>query len=297
MNIRPKQVSAMTEAENSAMETSDIQRFVALEDTAAAVEAERRRLAGLLQRSIIEPLNLLLAQAHVYEQTLATTPPGRMAVSVLASLARQVMQQARDLESNLHPAILDSLGLEPALETLVSQEMRAHNVQIKLTIQRMPNRLPHPIELVLFRATQDALNEAIHQSHATHVFIRLEFREDWLIFSFSDNGLFGQESDAIRASCQRIVALGGAYQMQEGQPGGLELNIYFPMKPAVELTSREMEVIRQLTEGLSNKEIARTLGVSARTVNFHLDNIYSKLGVSTRTEAAIYALRQGWVTG
>ena len=39
---------------------------------------------------------------------------------------------------------------------------------------------------------------------------------------------------------------------------------------------------------------ARLLFISPRTVNFHLDNIYSKLGVSSRTEAAIYALRQGW---
>jgi DNA-binding NarL/FixJ family response regulator len=56
-----------------------------------------------------------------------------------------------------------------------------------------------------------------------------------------------------------------------------------------------MEVIQLLTEGLSNKELAQALFISPRTVNFHLDNIYSKLGVSSRTEAAIYALRQGWV--
>jgi DNA-binding NarL/FixJ family response regulator len=56
-----------------------------------------------------------------------------------------------------------------------------------------------------------------------------------------------------------------------------------------------MEVIQLLAEGLSNKEIAGLLFISPRTVNFHLDNIYSKLGVSSRTEAVIYALRHGWV--
>src|SRR6185369_2606287 len=99
----------MSEVENSDFETADIQHFAALEDTASAIEAERRRLAGMLQGHIIEPLNLLLAQAHVYEQTLGAAPQARMAVSVLASLARQTLQQARDLEANLHPAILETL--------------------------------------------------------------------------------------------------------------------------------------------------------------------------------------------
>ncbi len=88
----------MPEAENSSSETSDIQHYAMLEDSSAALEAERRRLAGLLQGNVIEPLNLLLAQAHVYEQTLGMVPQAKMAVSVLASLAWQVLQQAQILK-------------------------------------------------------------------------------------------------------------------------------------------------------------------------------------------------------
>jgi DNA-binding NarL/FixJ family response regulator len=50
-----------------------------------------------------------------------------------------------------------------------------------------------------------------------------------------------------------------------------------------------------LAAGLSNKAIAATLNVSPRTINFHLDNLYAKLGVASRTEALLAALRQGWV--
>ena len=53
-------------------------------------------------------------------------------------------------------------------------------------------------------------------------------------------------------------------------------------------------MLRLLAEGMSNKAIGGALGVSPRTVNFHLDNIFSKLGVASRTEAVVYALRQGW---
>lgn len=59
------------------------------------------------------------------------------------------------------------------------------------------------------------------------------------------------------------------------------------------LTSRELEVLQQLALGASNKAIARALGISSHTVKFHVAAVLEKLGVSSRTEAAIYAIRQG----
>ncbi|GCE26501.1 hypothetical protein KDA_19850 [Dictyobacter alpinus] len=66
--------------------------------------------------------------------------------------------------------------------------------------------------------------------------------------------------------------------------------------PYETLTTRELEVLRLLARGLRNKEIAARLFVSERTVNFHLANIYQKLGVSGRTEALSKALDQGLVS-
>lgn len=275
----------------------DIQPQLPQEDAVSAVEAERRRLAAQLQASIIEPLNLLLSQAHVYEQTMSQNPQARMAISVLSSLARGVLQQVRDLEANLHPALLETLGLEAALETLASQYMRTHSVQIVLALVRLSQRLPPPIELTIFRAAQDVFEQCIVRARASHVVIRMEGRDDWLTCSLADNSLPLNVPDPFAHIRQRIESLGGLCETRMGERGGFEMVIRFPLKPPVELTLREQEVIQLLAQGLSNKQIAGMLQVSARTVNFHLDNIYSKLGVSTRTEAAIYAVRQGWVAG
>ena len=61
-------------------------------------------------------------------------------------------------------------------------------------------------------------------------------------------------------------------------------------------SEREMDVLRLVVRGLSNRAIARELGISHRTVQGHLANLFDKLGVSTRTEAALLAVKMGWIS-
>ena len=65
-------------------------------------------------------------------------------------------------------------------------------------------------------------------------------------------------------------------------------------EPAEILSKREKEVLKLVTKGLSNKEIAQELCLSIRTVQGHLVNIFNKLMVSSRTEAVLRALKEGW---
>jgi DNA-binding CsgD family transcriptional regulator len=217
-----------------------------------------------------------------------------MAVSVLASLARQALQQARDLEANLSPTVLEALGLEPALEALAGQVIRAHGLQVSLALVRLPERLPPQVELALFRLAQDVFDRAIGCVHASQVSVRLERRDERLVLTLSDDGTSVTGVEMLDAACGRIRRLGGTVATGNSPYGGLELTVGFAIAPPVQLTPREMDVIRLLAEGLSNKEIGQRLSLSPRTVNFHLNNIYSKLSVTSRTEAAVYALRHGW---
>ena len=61
------------------------------------------------------------------------------------------------------------------------------------------------------------------------------------------------------------------------------------------LSDREMEVLREAARGLPNKDIARRLNLSVRTIHTHLGNIFAKLGVGSRTEAVLLALRRSWI--
>lgn len=67
------------------------------------------------------------------------------------------------------------------------------------------------------------------------------------------------------------------------------------LNPFTELTNREMEVLRLIANGLSNREIAEQLVISGNTVKGHVSNILSKLHLADRTQAAVYAWREGIV--
>jgi len=66
-------------------------------------------------------------------------------------------------------------------------------------------------------------------------------------------------------------------------------DIFAPLSP------REMEILMLITQGASNKEIAYNLGISRQTVKNHMSSVLRKLGVEDRTQAAVLALRRGWV--
>ena len=74
-----------------------------------------------------------------------------------------------------------------------------------------------------------------------------------------------------------------------------ELRLAMPGPPRVEpLTENEMAVLRLVAQGVGNKDIAGALNYSVYTVSNRLRTIYEKLSVTNRTQAALYALNQGW---
>ena len=61
------------------------------------------------------------------------------------------------------------------------------------------------------------------------------------------------------------------------------------------LTERESEVVGMLARGLQTKQVARALGISAKTADRHIQNAYAKIGVSTRAAATLFAMEHGLV--
>jgi DNA-binding NarL/FixJ family response regulator len=85
------------------------------------------------------------------------------------------------------------------------------------------------------------------------------------------------------ALLQNLLERQPAFMIEDGDP------IVDPLTP------RESEVLQLVAEGLANKQIALSLEISEHTVKFHLSSLYTKLGVTSRTEAIRAGARRGWV--
>jgi DNA-binding NarL/FixJ family response regulator len=99
-----------------------------------------------------------------------------------------------------------------------------------------------------------------------------------------------------RALCQAVkAAAAGQVQLSPQVAERLIREVPAPESPE-KLTRRETEVLRLLARGRSNKEIAVDLSIAEKTVKTHVSNILGKLGVSSRTQAALHAIRIGLVS-
>lgn len=106
----------------------------------------------------------------------------------------------------------------------------------------------------------------------------------------------GVSREELLAAIRRVAGGGDAWTREElRRVTGALATPRFSADVEVPLTQRESEVLHQLAFGLTNKEIAQALGISYETVKEHVQHVLRKIGVSDRTQAAVWAVRKGLV--
>jgi NarL family two-component system response regulator LiaR len=122
--------------------------------------------------------------------------------------------------------------------------------------------------------------------------------EDSAVFGAMRAGATGYLLKDTQAGdlCRAIkAAAAGQVQMSPSVATRLLRELPAPQQPEA-LTERETEVLQHLAQGKSNKEIAAALVIAEKTVRTHVSNILAKLGVTSRTQAALHAVRTGLVS-
>jgi DNA-binding NarL/FixJ family response regulator len=100
---------------------------------------------------------------------------------------------------------------------------------------------------------------------------------------------------AVHALAEGLIA-GSPVLLRQPWGTPLALNAIPAVGEEINLTNREMEILRLLSRGLANKQIAEALKISPHTVKFHIGSIYQKLGATNRAEAVRLGIQQGKLT-
>ena len=132
------------------------------------------------------------------------------------------------------------------------------------------------------------------------VVVLTSYADDGLVRAALEAGASGyvlKDADADEVAAAIRAADRGELQLDPAVARRLlsSLGAALPDQAPADLTARELDVLRLVGAGRANKEIAARLGISERTARTHVSNILGKLGVTSRTQAALWAVREGLV--
>lgn len=215
--------------------TSDLHRLSAR--LVSAQEDERRMIA----RELHDEVGQALAAIRV-ELSLAQRGEGQASLSSHLDHVRAITEGAlhtiRDLSHLLHPAMLEDLGLVPAMESLVAGFTRRHGIAVEWSHHGLERRLPEPIEIMVYRIAQEALNNMARHSQATRGRIAVSVDESHLRMTLEDNGV-GFAADDLQSLPsgglgligirERVAQFSGTMRLNATPGGGTWIGVDVPL--------------------------------------------------------------------
>jgi DNA-binding NarL/FixJ family response regulator len=187
------------------------------------------------------------------------------------------------------------LSSDPELE--IVGEARDGAEALRLTHQLSPDVVLMDLLMPVMDGVQ-ATSAIRREVPETEVVALTSVLEDALVIEAVRAGAIGYllkdtEAQELRRAIKAAAA--GQVQLSPQVAARLLREVRTPEKSREALTEREIDVLKLLAQGKSNKEISQTLQIGEQTVKTHVSHILNKLGVPCRTQAALYAIRTGLV--
>ena len=204
----------------------------------------------------------------------------------------QVLEKEADMEiiataSDGEEAVTKTIELEPDVLLIEADLPRLSGIK---ATQRVRRELPHVGVVVLTAKDEEqTLFEAIRAGAAAY--LNKDCQPAELVDAIR-KARAGQFTINEKVFSRPAVA---SKVLQEFR----ELSVYGPGSSRVfaPLSPREVQILDNIAQGMTNKEVAYALAISEQTVKNHMSSILRKLSVNDRTQAVVYAIRQGWIKG
>ncbi len=206
-----------------------------------AQEAERQRLSREMHDGPAQSLTNLILQAEIVERLFEADPSrARGELGNLKTSANSTFQKIRDFIFELRPMMLDDLGLAPTLKRYAQTFETRYHLPTQLSIQG-DRTLASYVEVTLFRAIQDLLNNVAQHAHASRVLVALDLQSNPVIVTVEDDGSGFDVASVMEAAeksggtslgtlQKRLEMLGGRIHFQSGTGRGTQVRIELPAR-------------------------------------------------------------------
>ena len=207
-----------------------------LEMLIQAQEAERRRLSRQMHDGPAQALSNFILQTEIavrlfdIDQTKA-----REELTILMKTATSAFQKIRDFIFELRPMMLDDLGLVPTLKRYVEALKEKSSTNIQLLVTGTERRFESYLEVLIFRAIQELVINAMHHSQANRINVKIDISDVNVRVSVEDDGKgikldnFDEEGGmGLKIIKDRVEMLGGFFNIESSAEDGTRINLQVP---------------------------------------------------------------------
>jgi len=261
---RQRQMNELSQAQTETQRRLDEERTQQeelrrqlLHQTVLAQEEERQHIARELHDEAAQAMTALSWKLAAVEQALPNSHSrGHNGVQDglrdLRQLTEQVMDNLRQLTTRLRPAVLDELGLVPALIAYADDCSGRYPFSADVTITGQRRRLPSEIEITLYRIAQEALTNVAKHAQATRARIQLHFEPREVTLHIGDDGVGMDVETAQRTAacgkgwglagiCERVELVEGNLDIESSPGTGTRLSVRVPAPPLPHLQKENEE--------------------------------------------------------
>jgi two-component system sensor histidine kinase DegS len=201
-------------------------------------EAERQRLSRQMHDGPAQALSNFILQTEIAMRLFdVDAAQARDELGNLKIAAMSTFQKVRNFIFELRPMMLDDLGLAPTILRYADMFKEQAGVEVSVTITGSERRMEPYVEVMIFRAMQELLSNAVHQNQANLVKIQLDMGNTLVKFSMDDNGKgfdtdsLGKEANlGLKLIKERTEMLGGAFEINSSPGKGARVTLSIPVQ-------------------------------------------------------------------
>ncbi len=232
--VLENQENRLPSASQSASEGADLQMLL------NALEAERQRLSRQMHDGPAQALSNFILQAEIAMRLMEIDPAqARQELLNLKASAMSTFQKVRNFIFELRPMMLDDLGLVPTIRRYAEAIKEQHGIEVNVTVAGSERRFENYLEVLIFRAIQELLGNAVRHSQATLVKITLDFGEQMIRVTVDDNGKGFDPHEALQGSGlglkllrERVEKAGGSFDVDTAPSKGTRVHFTIPLLAA-----------------------------------------------------------------